>query len=1246
MHKLLKYIFSRFFNINSSFKMAVASSIGLFLGMLPLIGIRIPLLIIISLLFGLNIVALVAGTAITIVMPILHVLSFAIGQRLGGYQIPFFNLRYLSFTHLMQWTESGKYHFIGTIITGLIFVLISFPFFKWFYSFRNKTISESSGTKKHVFYDDFGSIWKTIKRYNTVFIIILLIIVSVFGVSLSINPFLPGLGLKSIRNLSHISSIPLIVEKESLISKLRQEEKEHATFQLDYKKHHKTVAKKEIQNKKVFAFYVDWDENSLVSLKRNIRNINAVIPNWYELKPDLSIKNNSTKSVDEIIKGNNVMDMPLINNFIGNKWDGAIIHKILNSRSIKTKFIDNLLKDVKDHGYSGINIDFESIDVKDKNLMTAFMVELCNKFHANALKISMDVPASDDAFDYVKLSNVVDYMVVMMYDEHYDTGNPGPIASNTWFQNVLNSLNIPENKLVVSLGNYGYDWNISNKAPADAVTYGDVLGMVNSYHLNINWDKNSGNPYMSYKDGEEKHVVWMLDGATMYNQLKTSVENGVYGAALWRLGSEDPTIWYLLKNIDNVKKNVYKIKNLINAVPVHYSGEGEILRITSKGSEGKRGLEFDSAADADIINETYDAYPTPFEVERFGKPKTKEVVLTFDDGPDPTFTPKILDILKEYNVKASFFIVGENGATNPDIIERIYREGHELGNHTFTHPNVADISAQRTKMEFNTTQRLVQELTGHSMIMFRPPYVADAEPSSPNELLPILRAQEQGYTMIGELIDPSDWERPTSDVILKRIMTELPNGNIILLHDAGGDRTNTVKALPKIIETLQSKGYKFVTIHDLLGKTREAVMPSINSSENPFMVYDRALFGIVFSWDLAVKLLFYLAIGLGIFRFIFLIYFSRKQHKKSKNLDYNLKYNPLVSVVIAAYNEEKVICKTIDSILSSDYKKFNIIIVNDGSKDNTASIVAETYKNNPLVKLINKDNEGKSVAVNLGFRSAKGEIVVALDADTIIAKNAISLMVRHFVDEEIAAVSGNVKVGNVNNLLTQWQHVEYITGFNLERRAFAEINCITVVPGAIGAWRREVVVKAGYFKEDTLAEDTDITLTLLEKGYKIAYEEFAYAYTESPSDIMSLLKQRYRWAYGTLQCLWKHKNSLFNPKHKTLGFVALPNMWIFQYIFQSLSPLADIYFVIGLFGKGTMKVIVFYIAFLILDYLASLYAFSLEKENPRPLIWLFIQRVVYRQFMTFVVFKSIISALMGKTVGWNKLQRKGNVKEN
>ena len=630
----------------------------------------------------------------------------------------------------------------------------------------------------------------------------------------------------------------------------------------------------------------------------------------------------------------------------------------------------------------------------------------------------------------------------------------------------------------------------------------------------------------------------------------------------------------------------------------------------------------------------------------------KKVALTFDDGPNSEYTTEILDILKKYNVKADFFVVGKNAAMNADIIKRMYDEGHEIGNHTFSHPNILNLSDSELKKELNATQRVIQEDTGHSTLLFRFPLGMDIENLTSAEIEPILKVQDQGYTTVDDLIDPKDWKGISSEEICRGIENQLSNGNIILLHDAGGDRSETVEALPKIIESLRSKGYEFVTVSSLLGKTRDDIMPLADTSDGPLNVYNNVAITMSASFVKFASAFFLITICLAIFRLLFLVYYSKKQHKSRKKHEIDKEFTPFVSVVIAAYNEEKVICMTIDSILESNYRNFEIVLVNDGSNDDTSNLVKEKYRTNQMVKVVDKENGGKASSLNLGFRVSSGEIIIALDADTIIDPDAIPLLVSHFKDENVAAVSGNVKVGNIHNMITKWQHIEYVVGFNLERRAFSMLNCVTVVPGALGAWRKDIVARYGYFKEDTLAEDTDMTLNILKNGYKdmssgykIKFEEKAYAYTESPADIRSLLKQRYRWSYGTLQCLWKHKEMLFNGRYRSLGNIAIPNMWLFQYVFQPLSPIADMFFIAGLLGNNAIKVTLVYMVFLVFDYSTSIYAFRLENEKMNVLVHLFLQRIVYRLIMTYVVIKSILSAIRGVRVRWNKLERAGSVEK-
>jgi peptidoglycan-N-acetylglucosamine deacetylase len=1204
---------------------AIASTIGFFLGFIPLYSARIPLMLAFSLLFRLNIVALFLGTLIPIFIPYIR-------------HLPFLNLRVLeesfikvashysfftSLKHKMELSQSIASGFLGGFIG-----LVCYFFFHWFY---NLGLKKKERNQEHVFLDPAKRRWSIIKRIAAGFTIFMVLVAIIFIDSLQTDPNFPGLKFNKSTKVTGIEPINQSLNEEQLKSQIQQTVPSPVT-QLN--KNHQEG------KQEVYGFYVNWDANSQNSFRKNINSITTLIPEWLQLTPNLSFKTSTDSTITKLAEAHHIKILPLVNNFIDNKWDTEALHRLFTTPGAEDRFIINLLAYVKKNNFDGINIDFEEIDGNDHANMTQFIHKVSKEFHQNGLIVTMDVPPNNKSFNYPSLAAEVDRMVVMLYDQHNSKSQPGPVAQSDWIKTSLNQLHIPSEKLIVSLGSYGYDWEENSNQPATTMTFGDIMNLGKETHLPIFWNNQAGNPYLRYRLNGKNHLVWFLDAATFYNQMNLAIHSGAKGIAVWRLGSEDPSIWNYLNKPKEMQNPSTAMETLGNPTPVHYTGAGEILKVVSQSKNGKRTIQLDPQGM--IQNETYLSLPKPFEIVRYGKPKQKEIALTFDDGPDPKYTPQILDILDKNHIKGAFFMVGENAELHPKLIERMFKEGHEIGSHTFTHPNIAATTPYQTKMELNANQRLFEEITGHSMNLFRPPYEADAEPSTRSQLLPILRAQDMGYTMVGEYIDPNDWKKPSSNEIVKRVLEQLPKGNVVLLHDAGGDRSNTVKALPQIIKELKKQGYTFTTIAHLIGKSNSQIMPPVHQ-DNPYLVYDKAVFKVIQGMRLGLTALFYSAILLGILRLVVFIFLSRKQVKMYRKSKIDPDFTPFVSVVIAAYNEEKVICKTIDSILSSDYPAFEVLIVDDGSKDDTAAVVLEAYRNHPFIRLIKKPNGGKSSAVNLGFKEANGEIVVALDADTLIAENAISLLVSHFKNEKVAAVSGNVKVGNKGNLLTNWQHIEYVTGFNLERRAFAALNCITVVPGAIGAWRKTAVEEAGFFQEDTLAEDTDITLTLLRQGKKIEFEEKAYAYTEVPEDLKSLAKQRYRWVYGTLQCLWKHRAALFNKKYHSLGYIGLPNMWLFQYIYQTISPVADLLFIFALFGEHPGKAAIGFTLFYLLDFATSFYAFRLEKENPKPLASLFLQRILYKQLMTYVVIKSILSAIKGVTVGWNKLKRKGNV---
>jgi cellulose synthase/poly-beta-1,6-N-acetylglucosamine synthase-like glycosyltransferase len=384
-----------------------------------------------------------------------------------------------------------------------------------------------------------------------------------------------------------------------------------------------------------------------------------------------------------------------------------------------------------------------------------------------------------------------------------------------------------------------------------------------------------------------------------------------------------------------------------------------------------------------------------------------------------------------------------------------------------------------------------------------------------------------------------------------------------------------------------------------------------------------------------------LSIVLGLSRVVAMSVLAVIQSRGARRRRFDASYRPLVSVVIAAYNEAKVICRTIETVLGGVYRDVEIIVVDDGSSDGTAEVVRAAYGGHPRVRIIAKENGGKASALNRGLELAAGEVIVALDADTLFDRWTIERLVRHFADPQVGAAAGNVKVGNATNLLTRWQAIEYITSQNFDRRAYDLLNCITVVPGAVGAWRREAIERAGGYSSQTLAEDTDLTWAIRKLGYRIVTENEALAYTEAPDGLRALARQRFRWAFGTLQNLWKHRRALLNPRYGTFGLLALPGLWLYQITFQAVAPAVDLMIVASLWMGDGRRILFYYALFFVAELVGGLVAFSLEHEEKRMLVWLFWQRFIYRQLMYYVIVRSIMRAIGGSATGWGKLERKG-----
>jgi cellulose synthase/poly-beta-1,6-N-acetylglucosamine synthase-like glycosyltransferase/peptidoglycan/xylan/chitin deacetylase (PgdA/CDA1 family)/spore germination protein YaaH len=1117
-------------------------------------------------------------------------------------------------------------------------------------------------TQPFIFYDPSGKRWTRFQRAVQTFGIVFFLLFVAFLLALFANYKLPAIGLPE----NPITANPNQVEVRSIIKgqkvefnvpfKTRKEMRKDAK-DVKYVRsaspviHPKQAAKAGGEKPYVFGFYVNWDRASIVSLRINLAQLTHLIPEWFILQDAKGgIEDESDPVVVTIARQANLPIIPMLTNY-RDSWQDGDVRRIIKSPALRHTLIENIVSNLQEHKFQGINIDFEQLNKGDSDSLVVFMQELKARLGPLGLLVTEDTPVDDEAYDLKRLVQANDLLLPMIYDEHYQSGTPGPVASEDWFENHLDRLAklVPADKLIIGMGAYGYDWIIGSTTSTE-IGFNEVMSaaVTNSPGAKVDWDPDQGNPVLRYTHDNQQHEIWFLDAVTALNMAQAIHDGGFKGVGVWRLGAEDPAVWNVLQretwpaeDFDPTQLDPLKAEKQVNP----YSG-GEFLRIIETPHDGSRVVSRPATPDADDYTEVYKVFPTYYFVEDSGMTDQKVMALSFDDGPDPKYTPKILDILKHYNVPATFFVIGVNAERNIGLIKREYREGHQLGNHTYTHPNIAAVSDYRVELELSSTQRILENALGHSTTLFRPPYNADSEPQTPTELNPIERAQGYGYVTVGESIDPRDWQTPTTaKAILDEVRAEKDNGHIILLHDAGGNRDATIEALPQIIEYFQSQGYKFIRAGDLIGKTEAQVMPVPSAEEMRWARIEGQAFDVKSNFFELLGTLFLCAIYLTVARSLIYGVLAVIQKFQARRRIFDPAYCPPVSVLIAAYNEETVIVRTIQSVLSNGYRDLEVVVVDDGSKDSTYKVLLDHFADDPRVLILTQPNGGKSAALNNAILHAKQEILIAVDADTIFQTGTIQSLVRHFSNDRIGAVSGNARVGNRKRWITRFQSIEYIYGFNLDRRALDLLNAITVVPGAVGAWRKKLIIDLGGFGHDTLAEDTDLTLSIRRLGYMIRYEEKAIAYTEAPEDTKGLAKQRFRWAFGTLQAAWKHRDAMFIPKYGTLGFVALPSIWLFQVLLSALSPFADIYLLISLFAGNGAIVLTYYLAFFLLELLTGFLAYGLEGLAPWDLSLLFFQRIYYRQLMHYVLAKSLVFAMRGRLVGWGKLERRASVQQ-
>jgi len=617
----------------------------------------------------------------------------------------------------------------------------------------------------------------------------------------------------------------------------------------------------------------------------------------------------------------------------------------------------------------------------------------------------------------------------------------------------------------------------------------------------------------------------------------------------------------------------------------------------------------------------------------------KTIALTFDDGPDPTWTPQILSILRKYNAQGTFFVVGSRATSHPGLIRAIHDSGSELAHHTFTHPDLVEVPQWRMDRELDQTQLALAGAAGVTSYLFRPPFSSSTGAIDDLGYRTVLEAGRRGYVSVFTDSDSEDWHRPGVDAIVRNSTPAAGKGSVVLMHDSGGDRSQTVAALDKLIPQLQKDGYRFTTVTASVG-----MAPAGQPASSSDALSGKVLLGVVAVSLGVVEALQWILLIVGalvVVRLLLMVVTAYRHAKRRRAADWRWgdEVTDPVTVIVPAYNEKANIEVAIRSILANDHP-LEVIVVDDGSTDGTADLVEALGLDR--VRVIRQPNGGKATALNTGIAHAAHELIVMVDGDTIFERDTVRLLVQPFADSRIGAVSGNVKIANRDTFLTRLQHIEYVVGFNVDRRVHDLMGSMCTIPGAAGAFRRTVLLDVGGVSQETLAEDTDLTIAIGRAGWRMVYVDKAIAWTEAPVTVRQLWQQRYRWTYGTMQSVWKHRRAIVERGAAgRMGRFGLLHIIAFQILLPITAPLIDVFFVYGLFFLDPGTTLVLWLSVMLIQTAGAAFAFRMDGEPWGPLWLMPAQQLIYRQLMYVVLGQSLGSAVSGVRVRWQRMRRIG-----
>ena len=1001
----------------------------------------------------------------------------------------------------------------------------------------------------------------------------------------------------------------------------------------------------------VMGYVAPSDPASLLSLERHADALTHVASDWFSLTGvEGKLNEEPSDKARLLCVRKRLAFLPILRNLEGNDWQPEAVEALASaSPAERVAFMDQLIGRLPP-GSQGLLVEFSQLDPTYKAETSRLIKEMAERLHAAGKELWFTVPTGNDfdSFDLEVIAASADRLVATLYDENSEPDESGPIASSDWFQGWLKTMMVYGDpaQWVIGLGTYGYDWRKDTKTVeqvgfTDAIARASQAGVEPYSGVECTEDTPNFN-YLAGPSQNQEHEINFLDAVTFYNERRAIAPYHPGGIALYRLGQEDPAVWDVLR-MDPLKRLDSQELALLSKITldelIASTGSGDFINVGEVSRDGERSVVVGSKGD---LSEQYTKFPMPESITRQGDPGPHKVALTFDDGPDPTWTPKILKILREKNAPAAFFVLGTQAQHYPDLLEQIAHEGHEIGNHSYSHQNLTEAGDQQVELELNATTRLIEAVTGRSTAYFRPPYNSDGTPTQPGEMRALRVARDLGYLTVTQSIDPDDWERPGAEALVARVKRQRPEGSVILLHDGGGERSQTVAALPGIIDYLRSRGDLIVPLSEIINLPRDTVMPPLREENQPLSArYIYGGFTFLRYLETTAWTLLVVVTLLALLRVLFYSICAIRHHRRERDQPSAEPVSlPPVSVLVAAYNEERVIASTIAHLLDSDYPAaIEIIVVDDGSKDHTASLVEQIAAGEPRVRLIRQPNSGKAHALAKAISSAIHETLVMIDADTMVAPDGLRKLVAPLDDPSVGAVSGYIRVGNTKRWLGRFQDLEYVGAFEIDRRAQDLLGCIVVAPGALSAFRKAALDEVGPITDETLAEDTDLTLQLHRHGWKVLFAPKAFADTEAPESVKALLSQRFRWAFGTLQCLWKHGEVIFALDSGWLGWFALPSIWIFQIAVVAVTPILDVMVLWSLWlGRG-VAIWPYLLASILLDVVLACVALALAGRNLRA-AWLSVpMRLLYRPLLGYVVWKCLIKAMAGSWVRWSKLER-------